>query len=94
MIKGVKVTLLKNIFEKISSITTSGIEVKSLSEDEVEVIVAEIKDLNPSEKEFIKNKLVEISKGRSSSYDPDIIAKKIRIISYFRNITTMRRIKN
>ena len=40
MIKGVKVTLLKNIFEKISSITTSGIEVKSLSEDEVEVIVA------------------------------------------------------
>ena len=77
MIKGVKMTLLKNIFEKISSITTSGIEVKSLSEDEVEVIVAEIKDLNPSEKEFIKNKLVEISKGRSSSYDPDIIAKKI-----------------
>ncbi|QLB51676.1 hypothetical protein FFV08_02725 [Streptococcus sanguinis] len=77
MIKGLKMTLLKNIFEKISSITTSGIEVKSLSEDEVEVIVAEINSLNPSEKDFIKNKLVEISKGRSSSYTPNIIAKKI-----------------
>ncbi|CYU60895.1 MULTISPECIES: hypothetical protein [Streptococcus] len=69
--------LLNNRFEPISQVTISSNPVLSLSKNEVEVLNAAIPDLTQSEKEFIKEALVEIAKGKNSTYPVEIIARKI-----------------